>query len=362
MAGKLSAYRGCLLGMAVGDAFGDIVTEMTMEEILENYGPYGIMGYDPNSHGPEITAFTQVAAYTLNGILVGVERGKLRGDFLPEITMALREWIRLKSFPGDRDRCKCWVGHLECMRRKKNMENGAMFYLGQGMTPGSLSTRRNESNNPGLLTAAVTVGLAQQAGCIRKEEVATLGASIVALVYGHPMAHLSGAYLAVLVDRILDNPELPLKDHILQTLRELEQGEYTFRDKLPQFREQLEAMLQQAQMPQMEHSAYMEKLECFESHRVLLGALYACVTGFEDMDRALVTAVNHSGKSALVAALAGAILGAKLGEEALPEFYMEGLDAEQPLRELTGDLDECAKLDRRLFNFDWDRKYNSGRP
>ena len=59
------------MGMAVGDAFGDIVNDMSYADILENYGPYGIMGYDPNSHGPQITAYTQVAAYTINAVLVG---------------------------------------------------------------------------------------------------------------------------------------------------------------------------------------------------------------------------------------------------------------------------------------------------
>lgn len=362
MAEKLSAYRGCLLGMAVGDAFGDIVNDLSMEEILETYGPYGLMGYDPNSHGPQITAYTQVAAYTINGILVGVERGKLRADYLPEITMALREWVRLKSFPGERSRCRCWVSREEPMRRKKNLENGALFYLGQGMTPGALTGRRNESSNPGLLTAAAAVGIACHAGCVRREEVAVLGASVVALVYGNQLAHVSGAFAALLVTRTLENPELSLKEQIFATLEELEQGAHPFAEKIPRLRAMIDEMLAQAEMPQVEHSAYMEKLECFECHQVVVGALYSALVSFGDMDRALVTAVNHSGKSAAVAALTGAILGAAQGEGALPEFYLEGLDAEETLLELAHDLDECSRLDRRLFNFDWDRKYNIGTP
>ena len=119
-------------------------------------------------------------------------------------------------------------------------------------------------------------------------------------------------------------------------------------------------MFTQAQMPQMEHGAYMEKLDCYECQQVVLGALYASCVSYADMDRALVTAVNHSGKSAVVAALTGAILGAAQGEGALPEFYMEGLDAEEVLLELLHDLGECTRLDSRIFNFDWDRKYNMG--
>jgi ADP-ribosylglycohydrolase len=90
--------------------------------------------------------------------------------------------------------------------------------------------------------------------------------------------------------------------------------------------------------------------------------MYAVLAGNEDFDAATIIAVNHSGKSAAVGALTGAILGAKLGEEALPEFYLECLDSAQVLRELATDLfNACPKGVRtRLFDDEWDRKYTHG--
>ena len=38
MASKLDAYRGCLLGLAVGDAMGMPVDDMRWAQIEENYG------------------------------------------------------------------------------------------------------------------------------------------------------------------------------------------------------------------------------------------------------------------------------------------------------------------------------------
>ena len=40
------AYRGCLLGMAVGDAMGYTVDSRSWQEIQEDYGPNGLLGYD----------------------------------------------------------------------------------------------------------------------------------------------------------------------------------------------------------------------------------------------------------------------------------------------------------------------------
>ena len=41
MVSKKSAYRGCLLGLAVGDAMGYTVDSKTWAEIREDYGPNG---------------------------------------------------------------------------------------------------------------------------------------------------------------------------------------------------------------------------------------------------------------------------------------------------------------------------------
>ena len=46
MGKNLDRYRGCLLGLAVGDAMGMPVDDMTLEQIRENYGPNGLLGYE----------------------------------------------------------------------------------------------------------------------------------------------------------------------------------------------------------------------------------------------------------------------------------------------------------------------------
>ena len=46
MDNRESAYRGCLLGLAVGDAMGYAVDRLSWEEICRDYGPEGIRGYD----------------------------------------------------------------------------------------------------------------------------------------------------------------------------------------------------------------------------------------------------------------------------------------------------------------------------
>jgi ADP-ribosylglycohydrolase len=105
----------------------------------------------------------------------------------------------------------------------------------------------------------------------------------------------------------------------------------------------------------------MEKLRCVTAQECLSGAVYVCLTCPEDFDAAMILAVNHSGRSAAVASLAGAILGAKMGAEALPEFYLECLEPAPVLEELAADLALCSPT-VGLFDDDWDHKYVQGLP
>ena len=43
MDAKQSAFRGCLLGLAVGDAMGCTVDGRSLEQIRQDYGPNGLL-------------------------------------------------------------------------------------------------------------------------------------------------------------------------------------------------------------------------------------------------------------------------------------------------------------------------------
>ena len=76
MGDHLSAIQGCMLGMAVGDAMGAGVDDKTLGGIQADYGPDGLLGYDLANGFAEISSYTQVAAFAMNGVLVGMTRGQ----------------------------------------------------------------------------------------------------------------------------------------------------------------------------------------------------------------------------------------------------------------------------------------------
>ena len=357
MADRLSACRGCFLGLAVGDAMGFAVDEKSWDEIREDYGPNGLLGYDLVNGGAEGSSYTQVAAYSANGLLLGITRGKPE-NYLSYLNLSLKEWARAQHFPRDPEKSFCWVAKLPQLRKKKYKDSRMLDAL-RAATPGTTERPINRAATPGSLPAAVMVGLAYNPKYMELAQVVRLGAQTVALTHGDPMAFLSGAVIAECVAGILTDADKPLREQFEDAIHAM-QNLYSM--KYPQA-DALAAALQKAmdRVGTEDPQAGMEALYCNTADECLAGAMYACLSCPEDFDGAMILAVNHSGRSTAVGALTGAVLGAKMGAEALPDFYLESLELSPVLEQLARDL-ALGSPTAGLFDDDWDHKYTQGLP
>ena len=362
-----TSYRGCLLGLAVGDAMGYAVDSRSWQEIREDYGPNGLLGYDVVNGYADITSHTQLAAFTLNGLLLGMTRGQMTGKMAPfvkYIGLAQREWAASQRPWGRPDRTFCWLMQQPELCRRHCMDTRMLETLMRDPKRGhgTPETPINTYSTPGALCAAVGVGMFCDPERMEQEEIDWLGAEAVALTHGSPSAFLAGAALAHLLGRVLRAPNASLGLHIKETLESMKR-QYGHRfSQVYELCNLIQLAQSMAANPQIQPVAAMEQLECWNGSQALAGAIYACLRSGGDFDSAMILAVNHSGRSAAVGAVTGAILGARLGEEALPEFYVECLEPAELLRELSDDLyNGCPmELGNRLFDLDWDRKYLHG--
>lgn len=217
----------------------------------------------------------------------------------------------------------------------------------------------NRHSTPGALTGAMMVGLAYDEKYMDPRQVGALGAQVVALTNGSPYAFLSGAVLANLLAGILHEPELSLQAQIQQAIdaMQLQFANHGQAEEVANYLRRAITLAQSGKDPRQ----VMEDFSCRESHECLAAALYACVVSPEDFDGAMILAINHSGRSGAVGALTGGILGAALGAEALPEFYLENLECADIMETLAADLSTGSPTSG-LFNDDWDYKYIQGLP
>ena len=363
MAELQSAHRGCLLGLAVGDAMGYAVDSKSWAEIQEDYGPNGLLGYDLVNGYADVTSYTQIAAFAANGLLFGITRGQIRGRMAPlvrYIEVAVREWSRSQHYCEPKQNY-CWLSTVPELKRRRCMDTWMLSILSREKL-GTMEEPVNRSANPAAITEAIPVALLMQDLNLTAEERDRLSAEAVALTHGSPMAFLPGAIIAYLLGRVLRKPEIPLQTLIEESMEAFDDQfgrEYAQAADILALMKQAIAMSRDWRAKPVEA---MEKLKCETGAQVLAGAVYAALVGQHDFDTAMIAAVNHSGRSAAVGAVAGAILGARLGEDALPEFYIECLEPAEVLRELADDLyDGCPmEMGSKLFDLDWDYKYLHG--
>ena len=354
-----AACRGCFLGLAVGDAMGYTVDDKSWEEICEAYGPNGLLGYDLVNGCAEVTSYTQVAAYVANALLLGVSRGK-PGSYLSYITSGMRQWAKRQHFPRDPEKNLFWVSQIPELRRK-NCRDARMLDALRFETLGTPEKPINAAATPGAILTGAVIGLFYNEHRLEVSQIGTLTAQAVSLTHGNPESWLAAVALAYVIAGLMQEPERDLKEQFMQAAEALDRQ---FRDRFPQA-PQLAAKLKLAiglsGNPNLSALEGMEQLVCSTAGECLAGAMFACLRSREDFDAAMIIAVNHSGRSAAVGAITGAILGTLLTEDALPDFYLESLEAAPALRLLAEDL-AVGSPAAGLFDDDWDHKYVQGLP
>ncbi len=360
MAKNHSIFRGAMLGMAVGDAMGNAVDRSSLSQIQEDYGPNGLLGYDLVNGYAEVTSYTQLAAFAANGLLMGLTRSRIQGRQVPlvrYIGLALKEWSRSQQY-SDPERNYCWLSTVPELKRRRCMDTRMLDALSRGL--GTLEDPQYRSDQPSALTEVLPVALLAKELGLSPEERNRLGAETLVLTHGNPEAFLCGAVLTHVFGLLLEDPRLPLEQVLNQTVDAIQiqfGREYSQTNRIWELLQYARTLAQTDRFSQMEA---MERLRCRTAPEVLAGVLYACSTCHDDFDAAMITAVNHSGRSAAVGALTGAILGIRLGAMALPEFYLECLEPAMLLIELADDMASPMNFTSGLFDDDWDRKYLHG--
>ena len=353
------SVRGCLLGMAVGDAMGYPVNRKSWDEIAEAYGPNGLLGYDLTGGNAEITSYTQFAAYSCNGLLLGAMRGHT-DKYLKYIALSLREWAKAQQFRGVAEKTFCWLAQVPEMRRRLCMDTRIPDALRREV----LGTPENpvfRTDCPGILPVAVAVGILFDPQKMTWDAMRRLAMNGVALVTGDPMTLLTGAVIATAVALILQNPDAPLLSHFTKAWEDTQTqfgNVYPEAAKLSQLLAYAVSLTKDGELSPL---AAMTLLGCETAPQVLGGAIYASLIHSGNFDEGMIAAVNHSGKSCATGMLTGAFLGARLGASALPDFYLESLDAARFLEELSADLVQGRKS-ALIFDDSWDQKYTQGKP
>ena len=380
---RLDLVRGSLIGGAAGDALGYTVEFDRYSEIISRYGQPGITEYELRGGVAEISDDTQMTLFTANGMLMGLTRGYMRGiGGIPEfyVEYAYLDWYdtQMKTYNEVMKQSRhTWLSaipKLYVRRAPGNTCLTAIADMKKGRTPD------NDSKGCGGVMRVAPYGLFCACHSVRYtiEEIDVAGGEIARLTHKHPLGWIPAMVLTHILYRLVKNTPLAGLDktqyrkvfdgivnealQLLPTIKVTNNvSELTWDDKKPigevfhnaveRQRELVERALMLADNELSDVENISSLGEGWVGEETLAIAIYSVARHIDCFEDTLVCAVNHDGDSDSTGAVAGNIIGAIVGYDAIPSKFKEHLELLDIILAVADDLHQgciTSEYDRDL--------------
>lgn len=368
--------RGSLIGGAAGDALGYAVEFDRYSEIIAKYGQPGITEYELVNGVAEISDDTQMTLFTANGMLMGLTRWYMRGiGAAPEyyVEYAYQDWYdtQMKSYEEvmaqDERHCTnrhTWLSalpELYASRAPGNTCLTAIKEMKDGRTP------QNDSKGCGGVMRIAPLPLFCACHNVRYgiEEIDVAGGEIARLTHKHPLGWIPAIVMTHIIYRIVKDggfeglekvsavkhftaivnealqllPSLVVRNNVSDVTWDQEKpiGE-VFHNDVERQRELIERALFLAENELSDVENISRLGEGWVGEETLAIAIYAVARHIDSFENVLIAAVIHDGDSDSTGAVAGNIIGAIVGYEAIPYKFKENLELHDIILSVADDL------------------------
>lgn len=336
----LNRFKGCLLGGAVGDALGYAVEFVPASAIFEKYGGDGITEYELHDGVAEISDDTQMTLFTATGLLRGTTRGMTRGimgDYAGYIVESYRDWYRTQTetYPLPQDYHSSWLVNVPEMFHRRAPGGTCLSALMAG-GKGSMQNPPNDSKGCGGIMRVAPIGLYFCDRGQAPEKIDTIGAKAAALTHGHELGYIPAAMFAHIIFRISERG-----DAILEAVNDAVSAMPALFPEAKHMDELLTLIQRAVSLAEQDMDdldAIRQLGQGWVAEETLAIAVYCALKYADDFERGIVAAVNHDGDSDSTGAVAGNILGAALGMDAIPQKYLDHLERRDVILEIAEDL------------------------
>lgn len=289
----LDRFRGCMLGLAYGDAFGWPVEFMEISEIKSTYGDNGITELTKHPHFPlgTYTDDTQMSVEVADAIL--------SADTNEDIIDRLCDnFVRWSESPNNNR-----APGRTCMSSCRQLSRDRRWR----------SIGHNNSAGCGTAMRSAPIGLRWWSNEKRIIEVA---AATSVITHGSHIAIAGGISTALLVAWAVrkNNPDTYL-EHLLGIIKPISLEFFLALEKVEDALEHAKT----TNTPLFEQSTYQALGEGWTAEEAVACALSCFLYSPQDFKQTIINAVNTSGDSDTIGCIAGAISGAFNGLEAVLE-------------------------------------------
>lgn len=346
-----------MIGCAAGDALGYPVEVLSEATIIERYGLRGITDYDLDESGTaRITADTQLMLLSANGILFAHTRGALRGIMAPVykyFDAFYLDWYRLQTTERASRSRVGWISAYPALSAKRALSPTVMKVAATKKF-GSMDEPVNDSKGSACLLRAVPIGLSYFRD---PKRIVELGANTAALTHGNEVAWMSSGALALIVSLII-HQELSITEAVNKTLKALDESSPNSRTVVYELSRTIRSAVSLATSASSDLDAIPALGKGWVADEALAIGLLCALRHENDIAGAMTFAANHGGDSNNTAAIAGTLVGARIGFNAIPDRFVDRLELVDVILELADDVTtDCPMSEYGPRNPVWEHKY-----
>jgi len=305
-------YRGCILGLAIGDALGMPTEFLSLAEIRARWGPEGVTDLEAGSWpAGSFTDDTQMTLALAEGILAA-GRDAAVDTIMAEVG---REFVRWMEEPLGGHRAP---GNT-CLTGCRNLAAGVPWREA-GVA---------ESKGCGSAMRAAPVGLVWLGDYERIREI---GVAQSLATHGHPCALAGSVAVAALVSMALEGVA---PGEMLGRVLDLTA------DRGDEFAAQMAVVPEVLDLPDAE--AWTDLGGGWVAEEAVAGALWCFLRSPNDYRATVLRAASTDGDSDSLACIAGAISGAYNGLDAIPQDWRDRVERVGYLADVADRLFELAR-------------------
>lgn len=358
---------GSMLAGAAGDALGYEVEFSRLNEIKRKYGAAGIRDF--TERPAKISDDTQMTLFTANGLIYGytmaINRG-VAGEYKDYIWLAYRDWYEVQHGRQPEKR-HCWIADVPAMAAGRAPGATCFEAIANSEKGGTIEKHINSSKGCGGVMRVAPVGLFLDPMNIYDEDtggyVCRVGAECAALTHGHPLGYIASGCMALIVNMLAYREHYGVFSVKEAVTRSLKKTCEVFSDDThcAELQALIDKAIELSEGELNDEDAVFVLGEGWTAEEALAIAVFCALRHEDDICAAIRAAVNHDGDSDSTGAIAGNILGAWLGIDAVrAAFDISAIEAVDVITEISEDLAYAAEQSDYDADFEsdaWADKY-----
>ena len=346
---RLDKITASLVGGAVGDALGYAVEFDREQSIFKHYGAQGITAYDldPFTQKAIISDDTQMTLFTAAGLLNWDTAQKKNGAAAKPSTYvaaAYHDWLltqKIRFSKRDSYPHYTWLWDVPELFKPRAPGITCLSALSNKEDVFDDAPANNNSKGCGGVMRLAPVGLFFGGADIRT--IDREAGDIAAITHAHSLGYMPAAVLAHIVHRCVFPEQALTLRQITEEARDTVADVYRGDPHIGTLTDLIDRAIELSENSDPDLPNIHRLGEGWIGEEALVIALYCALRYHDDFDRCMIASVNHKGDSDSTGAIAGNILGAWLGMDAIGEKWTRDLELIDVIRELAADLSQgCA--------------------